>query len=297
MDNYLKATYFQEPVDQFSCVERAWRAQLEDEDPQNVIFLRSRPGRWASSPEVWSIKYTLEGECSFEVDGYECEVFPGFSFVIPEGQDYRSTIHHGQAVSVFGRPLAGAATGDAPGVYGVFPLDRAERALLRQRVEALCANQPDAQSAQPDQGREIALDAPFPLPRSWRRLAREIDFWNRGSRAQQSAAQRLLAARHFLTAGFREHDICTRAADIANMTRSHFSRQFSALFGQSPRQYVVAYRGAVAQSLLRCGEHSVEQVSGLLGYGHASSLAHLFQRQNLRNPRSIRTSARRGDSR
>lgn len=297
MNSHLKATYFQEPVDQFSCVERAWRAQLQDENPHNVIFLRSRPGRWSSQPEVWSIKYTLDGDCSFELGGHECEVFPGFCFVIPEGQDYRSTIHDGTALSVFGRPLAGAAVGDAPGVFGVFPLDRSERALLRQRVEALRATMPATQSAQPDQGQEIYLEATFPLPRSWRRLAREIDFWNRGSRAQQRAAQRLLMARHFLTSGFREHDICTRAADVANMTRSHFSRQFSALFGQSPRQYVVAYRGAVAQSLLRCGRHSVEQVSGLLGYGHASSLAHLFQRQNLRNPRSIRSSARRGDSR
>lgn len=287
----MKAIYFEEPVDQFSCVERAWRNQL-DGDGNNVIFLRSRPGEWTNQPEVWSIKYVLRGNCAFEVEGHCCEVFAGFCFVIPEHRNYRSMIRNGLALSVFGRPLAGAGPESGAGVFGVFELKDRERSALERCLAGL-QDQNGSACIEPDQGREISLDELFPLPQSWQRIRREVAQWRAGSRAQRGAAQRLVLARHYLTSGFREHNICTRAADVANMTRSHFSRQFSALFGQSPRQYLVAYRGAVARSLLKSGNKTVEQVSAMLGYGHPSSLAHLFKRQSLSKPRNMLGGARR----
>lgn len=280
----MKAIYFEEPVDQFSCVERAWRAQLEEGEGR-AIFLRSRPGDWASTGRSWSIKYVLQGRVAFEINGQWCEVFEGFCFVIPENCSYRSTLRDGKTLTVFGRPLVNAGPEPDPGISGVFALDEAERRSLRSRLEDLQQFRQSPGGMGPEQGVEVDVQARFPLPENWQALRSSMAGWMSGSDSRLRSAARLLQARHFLTAGYREHDICSRAAEIANMTRSHFSRQFSALFSESPRQYLVAYRSAVARSLLRSGRHSVEEVSALLGYGHSSSLAHLFQRQSLRNPR------------
>lgn len=282
----MKAIYFEEPVDQFSCVERAWRERLNEDDGR-AIFLRSRPGTWSSQARFWSIKYVLEGRGAFETDGHECEVYAGFCFVIPEDTAYRSMIRDGRALSIFGRSLAGACPESAPCVSGVFALTEKERQALQERVESLQGLRGNPGGASPDQGIEVQIDQRFPLPRAWQELSVSMRSWMQGGPARLRTARRLLAARHFLTAGFRDHDICARAAEEASMTRSHFSRQFSALFGQSPRQYLVEYRTAVAQSLLRSGRMTVEQVAARLGYGHPSSLAHLFQRRDLGRPRNI----------
>lgn len=291
----MKALYFEEPVDQFSCVERAWRKRLDVGD-EPAIFLRSRPGSWSGRPRPWSIKYVLAGRCEIEAFGRWCEVYAGFCFVVPECAAYRSTIRQGTALSLFGRSLADAPPENEFAVTGMFNLTASERRALADRVRELRGLGQRTSSTQPDAGLEVSLERPFPLPRSWRRTRESIDRWLEGGAQRSRTAERLLRARHFMTAGFRDHDICSRAAEEANMTRSHFSRQYSALFGVSPRQFVIDYRSAVARSLLATGAHSVEEVAERLGYRHPSSLAHLFQRRRLGSPRSLRAALRRGDS-
>lgn len=283
----VRAVYFEEPADRYACVQRAWQSRLRERD-HCTIFLRSRPGSWSSQDQPWSIKYLLDGDCAFEAHGLRCEVFAGYCFVIPAGTFYRSEFQEATALSVFGGDaLRASPRGDtAPWLYGVFPLDTAERRCLGLRLAGFEGIQGSAVApGLPDKGREVTLASGFPLPASYRRLRCALALWTGGSKARRQAAARLLKGRHYLTARFRDGDVCRRAAEAASMTRCHFSRQFSALFGVSPRQYVVAYRASVARILLESGRYSVEAAAGFLGYECGSSLAHLFQSQNYCKPR------------
>ncbi|HKJ17921.1 MAG TPA: AraC family transcriptional regulator [Xanthomonadales bacterium] len=292
----MKAIYFEEPADQFSCVERAWRDRLDDVGGQ-AIFLRSRRGRWSGKPGSWSIKYLISGRAAFCLEGQWCDIFEGFCFVVPEQVAYRSVLHSGRAVSIFGRPLAKAETEPELSVWGVFELTGKERKAVSGSLAALEERSSQGLSTDPDQGSQIQVDRPFPAPQSWRKTRLAVRRWLRQGPARVRSAQRLLNARHFLTARFREHDVCTKAANQANMTRSHFSREFSKLFGKSPRQHLIDYRTNVACQLLASGRLKVEQVAAQLGYNHASSLNHLFQRKEMTSPGNHRFNLRPDDSR
>lgn len=285
----VKAVYFEEPVDHYACIERARRLQVED-DSAGAIFLRGRAGRWQGRGHAWSIRYVLSGSCSFEVSGRECEVFEGFAFVIPAHVEYRAGLHRARVLCVLGEAIAetGGADGGAAQAYGVFPMTGPERGALARRMDALrLGDGPGPGDPVPDRGRPVRVARPFPVPNAYRSLSRRIEQWAGDSEERLRAAGRLLMARHYINCHFRDPDACQRAADAASMTRSHFSRRFSDLFEQSPRQYLVDYRKQVAAGLLASGQYGVGEVARMVGYGHSSSLAHLFKRENLARPRNL----------
>ncbi len=279
----MKAIYFEEPVDQYACVERAWRSRLENKGGQ-AIFVRRRPGEWSGNPCHWSIKYLLSGQAAFKLHGLWCDVYDGFCFIVPEETAYQSTLKGGLVLSLFGHELVAKQHERCLPVWGVFKLTGKEQKQLERCLRSM--EHPGSQNlpGRPDQGTEIVVSQAFPAPRAWQQCCRVMKQWLEPGPSRLGSATRLMQARHFLNARFRDHNVCEQAAEQASMTRSHFSREFSKLFGMSPRQYVVEYRTAVARRLLAGGSFTVEQVARRLGYGHASSLNHLFQRHEMGAP-------------
>lgn len=70
---------------------------------------------------------------------------------------------------------------------------------------------------------------------------------------------------------------------LAHMSRSKFADEFRQLVGQSPGDYLIEWRVAVAQNLLRRGK-PVGWVANEVGYENASALARVFRKKTGQSP-------------
>ncbi|WDE02483.1 AraC family transcriptional regulator [Thalassomonas actiniarum] len=68
-----------------------------------------------------------------------------------------------------------------------------------------------------------------------------------------------------------------KMAELALMSRSKFAEIFKTVIGQTPNDYLVSWRVATAQSLLKQGK-SVSLVANNVGYDTASALARVFRK-------------------
>lgn len=76
-----------------------------------------------------------------------------------------------------------------------------------------------------------------------------------------------------------------RMAQQAGLSRSAFAARFRTLVGQTPADYLVQWRLAIAQSQLRDGR-SVKAVADGLGYANASALSRVFTQKVGQSPRA-----------
>jgi AraC-like DNA-binding protein len=74
-------------------------------------------------------------------------------------------------------------------------------------------------------------------------------------------------------------------AAAAGMSRSAFAAEFKARLGATPGEYLLRWRVALAQSLLRGGE-PVKRVGERLGYGSAAAFSRAFAQQVGASPRA-----------
>jgi len=73
-------------------------------------------------------------------------------------------------------------------------------------------------------------------------------------------------------------------ASLAHMSRSTFAEQFRELLGQSPGDYLIEWRVAVAQNLLKKGK-PVNLVANAVGYDSASALGRVFRKKKGLSPK------------
>ena len=74
-------------------------------------------------------------------------------------------------------------------------------------------------------------------------------------------------------------------ADKAGMSRRSFDRHFKASTGLSPLQWVMQQRLQLVQHYLEQGQHSIEQISDLTGFGSSLNMRQQFQKQLGISPR------------
>ncbi|GAB2888366.1 hypothetical protein GCM10027093_23900 [Paraburkholderia jirisanensis] len=67
-------------------------------------------------------------------------------------------------------------------------------------------------------------------------------------------------------------------AKEAALSRSAFFERFSRAVGVAPIEYLLAWRMAMARSLLRFNEHSVAEVAQRVGYSSGSTFSVAFTR-------------------
>ncbi|QYK41765.1 MAG: AraC family transcriptional regulator [Paracoccaceae bacterium] len=67
-------------------------------------------------------------------------------------------------------------------------------------------------------------------------------------------------------------------ARAAGMSRSAFFDRFVRMVGTRPMEYLLAWRMAVAKTLLRGGGMTLDEVAGRIGYGSASTFSTAFSR-------------------
>ena len=70
----------------------------------------------------------------------------------------------------------------------------------------------------------------------------------------------------------------TALARVAHVSRAHFARQFRAVFGETPHQYVLTRRVERAQELLRNTDLSVTEICFEVGFQSLGSFSSAFHR-------------------
>lgn len=79
-----------------------------------------------------------------------------------------------------------------------------------------------------------------------------------------------------------------RLASIAEMSRAHFVRRFSAIMGMAPSDFVLTRRVERAERLLLATEMSVNDIAGLTGFAGGNYFAKVFRRKHDQTPLQFR---------
>ena len=91
-------------------------------------------------------------------------------------------------------------------------------------------------------------------------------------------ARHLLRAKDLVDARYVEALTVADMAAAATMSPSHFSRAFSATFGESPHQYLLTRRLERAAALLRTSDWSVTAICFAVGWRSVGSFTTSFSR-------------------
>ncbi len=95
---------------------------------------------------------------------------------------------------------------------------------------------------------------------------------------QQHPLRHLLRAKDAIDARYREPLDVPALAAVAHLSPAHFSRQFRAAFGESPRQYLITRRLERAAALLRTTDRSVADICLAVGLRSVGSFTTSFGR-------------------
>jgi AraC-like DNA-binding protein len=100
------------------------------------------------------------------------------------------------------------------------------------------------------------------------------------ARKERSACrvrQRLEAARRMIDVEYFLEIDCRTLADAAQMSRHHFIRMFSHLFGSTPHQYLIRTRVQAAKRLLLASREPIEVIAAGVGFRSGQSLNRAFK--------------------
>ncbi len=95
---------------------------------------------------------------------------------------------------------------------------------------------------------------------------------------RESTTRRLLRVRDTMDRDYAEQLDITALARIALLSPSHFTRQFRAVFGETPHQYLYRRRIERAKWLLRTSELPVTEICESVGYGSLGTFTRTFVR-------------------
>lgn len=77
-------------------------------------------------------------------------------------------------------------------------------------------------------------------------------------------------------------------AAVAEMSKSHFCREFKKVYGMTPVAYLNTYRISVAKFLLATTEESIEIISGKTGFAKTSYFCAVFRKHEGCSPKQFR---------
>ncbi|MXP23709.1 helix-turn-helix domain-containing protein [Gordonia sp. HNM0687] len=103
-------------------------------------------------------------------------------------------------------------------------------------------------------------------------------------------ARHLLRARDLVDARFAEPLTVEDMAAAAKLSRAHFTRAFSATFGQSPHAYLQTRRLERAAAMLRNTDRSVADICMAVGLSSVGSFTTSFARAFGQSPTAYRAS-------
>ncbi|HEY9502930.1 MAG TPA: AraC family transcriptional regulator [Pyrinomonadaceae bacterium] len=102
------------------------------------------------------------------------------------------------------------------------------------------------------------------------------------------SATKLRQIKNFITDNYARDLRLHELADVAGMSRFHFSREFKRSTGTTPHQYLIRLRVDKAKSLLAEDDLSLTEVGLRSGFSHQSHFTRLFRRLTGTTPSTYR---------
>jgi AraC family transcriptional regulator len=270
-----------------------------------VLHATGRRHKVTSYPGPLSIKTVIRGEATWIVGGRELSVGPGSFLVLGGGEPYSMNLDSPvplETCCVFFQrgfveqiavdattPLASSL--DDPNRSGP-PLSFLSRlhsehgTSIRSRVQSTarrCESQLQPSGAQ-EEFLVLARDVLELYERVRSQIAR-VPAAKASTR--QELFKRLEVGREYFHARVEDGVSLEEAARAACLSRYHFHRSFTRVYGQTPHGYLTSLRLARAHALLQTGASAAETCVAV-GFGNASSFARLFRSRYGVTPSSIR---------
>ncbi|WP_300972933.1 AraC family transcriptional regulator [Sphingomonas sp. LHG3406-1] len=102
------------------------------------------------------------------------------------------------------------------------------------------------------------------------------------------SAQQIRRLTQFVEAGMAGRLTLDDLAGVTGLSRSHFSRTFTASFGRGPHQFVQERRIARAEDLLRHSDKHPDEIASLAGFGSPASFRRNFKQATGLSPSAYR---------
>ena len=107
---------------------------------------------------------------------------------------------------------------------------------------------------------------------------------------QKELYKRLHYAKDYIESCYADEVTLEKLAQISCLNSAYLLRKFKQYFGQTPYQYLINKRMAVAERLLAITAISVSEICFITGYADVSSFCRLFKKMYKCSPESYRTS-------
>jgi AraC family transcriptional regulator len=282
-------------VHSFSVMDsHATEPRVGSSDHGRLVLSRLGQGGSPIAAKAVSLKFCLEGEESYEIDGKMVHLAPGRYLYLEPGSDCTAIIRTRSVGFCVHLPCRSSSL--QAGVALREPLEATGgRALVLSTNTSFLGRQLEQQArhiaANPEQGgaiapgiiAQVAQNLADPIEDSRRAMARLAVA---KASTRRDLFQRLEIARGYL----HEHpDRSISLADLAvvvGLSEFHLARFFKMAFGQSPIRYHRGLRLDRATRLIE-RDHPLADAAELTGYSDAASLSHAFRRHYGRSPRAV----------
>jgi AraC-like DNA-binding protein len=246
-----------------------------------VVLSRLEGGRSAIRALAPSLKYVLEGEEVYHIDGRTRRVRAGEFLLVEAGADFEVRTPRPDAtiglcvylgVDDEEQPLSREPFGRVLGGGPAEPLS-----ALLGRYARLLAHRPTVGPALARRiVREATMGAEDYLAAFAHRLER-LGALKRSTRIE--TLQRIERARGFIHASAGRAISLEQVAGEAALSRFHLSRSFAEVFGLPPLAYHRRLRLEAAARLLRADAASATEIADQLGYASLSAFTRAFRQQ------------------
>jgi AraC-like DNA-binding protein len=246
-----------------------------------VVLSRLEGGRSAIRALAPSLKYVLEGEEVYRIDGRTRRVRAGEFLLVEAGADFEVRTPRPDA-TVGLCVYLGAPEGEAPPprepfgrVLGGGPGE--PLSALLGRYAKLLASRP---AAGPALARRIVREATVGAEDYLAAFANRLDRLGALKRSTRiETLQRIERARGFIHASAGRSISLEEVAGEAALSRFHLSRSFAEVFGVPPLAYHRRLRLDAAARLLRADAASATEIADQLGYASLSAFTRAFRQQ------------------
>jgi AraC-like DNA-binding protein len=245
-----------------------------------VVLSRLEGGRSAIRALAPSLKYVLEGEEVYRIDGRTRRVRAGEFLLVEAGADFE--VRTPRPDATIGLCVYLGVDGEAPAAQEPFgrvlgggpgePLS-----ALLGRYARLLASRP---TAGPALARRIVREATVGAEDYLAAFANRLDRLGALKRSTRiETLQRIERARGFIHASAGRAISLEEVAGEAALSRFHLSRSFAEVFGLPPLAYHRRLRLDAAARLLKADAASATEIADQLGYASLSAFTRAFRQQ------------------
>jgi AraC-like DNA-binding protein len=124
------------------------------------------------------------------------------------------------------------------------------------------------------------------------RVMRHFDRSARMVPSRKKVSKECAAARRYIDSHFRDNLTLDQLAEIVHINKYHMVHSFTKAYGVSPINYLLSLRLQESRYLLQSTDHSMAQISQMVGFSSPCYFSQVFHKAMGMSPREYRNSCR-----